>query len=129
MLALARYTILVLVSLLAFSIQASAQTTAVRVQWDPNPAADNVLNYTLTIDSAAPINVALTSCTATVCEVPQTVSNGSHTFTIAAVNQWGSSSTTISQVISPPLPPKNFRIIKSALLALFRHDGALASRR
>jgi hypothetical protein len=101
---------------------ASAQTTSVRVQWDPNSAIDNVLSYSLVIDTAAPINVALTSCTATVCESAQTVPNGNHTFSVSAVNQWGATATTVTQVIAPPLPPKNLRIIKGALLSLLRGE-------
>ena len=93
---------------------AMAQTSlAVRVQWDPNPASDGVLLYTLVVDGGAPLSVPLGACSASLCEQGVTVSPGSHTFSLTATNQWGTSAPTgVTATITPPSPPKNIRIVK-----------------
>ena len=105
----------ILIVLLVFGAFASAQTptVAVRVQWDAPAAADGVTGHTLTIDGGTPIAVPLSACSTTTCEQATTVSPGSHTFSVTATNQWGTSVATVVTVpVGPPAAPKNLRIVK-----------------
>lgn len=85
----------------------------VRVQWNPNPAVDNVTSYTLVVDGGSPISVLPSACTPTVCEQTVTVTFASHTFAITATNQWGTSpTTTVTENLSIPNAPTNVRITR-----------------
>lgn len=100
-----RLLIVLLVCLLWSSANAIAQVSniTVKVQWDPRPAGEAVTQYTLVVDSGAPLVVLPAACTATVCEQVVTVAFASHTFSLAATNQWGTgpSSTTTSNLSIP----------------------------
>jgi hypothetical protein len=102
------------IALLFVPAVVSAQASmTVRVQWDPNTSADGVTTYTLTVDGGAPVSVPAASCTATLCEQSVSVPLGPHTFAVTATNAWGTSAaTSVVQVVAPPLPPKNLRIVK-----------------
>lgn len=108
----------ILIGCLGFALFASVAiaqqpTITARAQWDPNPAGDAVTSYSLSVDGGAPITVPASVCTATLCEQSVTVPLGSHTFSVAAVNQWGASSVTaVTVTIAPPIAPKNLRIVK-----------------
>lgn len=88
---------------------------SVKVQWDPNPTSDNVTNYIVVFNGGAPVTIASSACTATLCEVPGFVvpAAGSYTAQVTAVNYWGSSaSTTISVQVSVPGKSSNVKITK-----------------
>ena len=71
-----------------FSAVAEAQTPAtVHAQWAPNPTTDNVVQYLVTLDVAAPVVVLPAACTAALCSQILTVpAFGLHTVTIVAQN-------------------------------------------
>lgn len=107
----------VLIVALGFALCIGAPVRAqssipVRVQWDPNPVSDGITQYSLTVDGGAPLIVLPSVCTASLCEQALTVAPGSHTFIVSATNQWGTTPTTVTAVIAPPVPPKNVRIVK-----------------
>ena len=53
---------------LVFSGRGDSQVPAtVHAIWNPNPVADNVVQYQITVDSAAPVTVLASSCSATAC--------------------------------------------------------------
>ncbi len=53
---------------LLFVAPVAAQTPAtVHASWNPNVASDNVVQYVITLDSAAPVVVLAATCTATTC--------------------------------------------------------------
>lgn len=62
----------------------------VHAAWNPNPAADNVVQYQLTLDSATPIIVLPATCSATQCpSAPLAVTVptfGLHSLSIVACN-------------------------------------------
>jgi len=68
--------------------------------WDPNPAADNVTNYTVTLDAATVGNPVTTSQSVTFNTL------GNHTLTLTATNIFGTSAaqTLIVKVQSPGSP-------------------------
>ncbi len=95
------------------SAQVVGVLTNVTVQWDPSPAAENVTSYTVTVDGNAITQAA--TCTATVCQVGVNgLQLGAHTVTVAAVNEWGTSSpTTATFTITVPTQVKNVKAKKS----------------
>jgi hypothetical protein len=108
-----KYLYAVAFTLISTVLIAQQPTVTVRVQWDANPSSDLVTGYTLTIDTLAPITVPVSNCVLTVCTQSATVPYGSHTFTVTATNDWGTSlPTTVTKTIAPPFPPTNLRIIK-----------------
>jgi hypothetical protein len=59
----------------------------VNAHWNPNPATDNVTQYTIILDSAAPVVVPITACTATDCVQALTVPTfGLHSVNLTAQN-------------------------------------------
>ena len=79
--------------------------------WDPNPAADNVTNYSLSVNGNN-INVPTSNCNVTECTQVITVpSAGTYTLELRAYNFWGSSlPTTFTFNASSPGNSKNLRI-------------------
>ena len=73
---------------LFLSSTAYAQVPAtVHAVWNPNPAADLVTQYQITVDAGTPIVVPLTACTATTCTQQLTIpAFGSHTVVLVAQN-------------------------------------------
>ncbi len=73
---------------LLFVAPVAAQTPAtVHASWNPNVASDNVVQYVITLDSAAPVVVLAATCTATTCTTALTVPTfGLHSVALVAQN-------------------------------------------
>ena len=85
-------------------LEAQAVPVVLHVQWDPNPPAENVINYRVTLDGGTPITVAPTTDPSCSCvQTPITIPTfGSHTVAVVAVNLELSGDPTSSQVSSDP---------------------------
>jgi hypothetical protein len=106
------FLIVVAVALASFA-HAQISNVTVKVQWAPNPASEAVMQYTLVVDSGAPLVVLPASCTATVCEQSVTLSFATHTFSLTATNEWGTSpASTATANLSIPAAPTNLRIVR-----------------
>ena len=92
-------------------------------KWDPNPATDNVVDYQLTIDAAAPVTVPLTACSATVCDTTFVITAyGIHTAKVAARNlsldtdptsfQISATRDVTFRLSAPPNQPANGRVTR-----------------
>lgn len=56
--------------------------------WNPNPASENVVSYTVQLDGATPVVVLASACTPTQCSTTISVPTfGAHTITDFATNQ------------------------------------------
>ncbi len=65
----------------------SAQTVSGTASWNPNPASDNVVQYTLQLNALPPVIVPLSACTATTCtQIVPAIPFGSNTLTLIAQN-------------------------------------------
>ena len=78
-------------ALFLFATSAQAQTPAtVHASWTPNPATDNVTQYSLTLDAGTPVVILASACSATLCPAAAlavTVPTfGSHTVSLVAQN-------------------------------------------
>jgi len=86
-----------------------AQTLPVTktASWNGNPASDNVINYTIQLDSNAAISV-LSPSTST----PITfATSGAHTLTLTATNMWGTSpATTLNVNVVVPGTPSGLNV-------------------
>jgi hypothetical protein len=83
-------------------IRAQTVPVTLHARWNPNPPTENVTNYQITLDTAAPQDVALTSCTATVCDATFVVPTfGAHSLALVAQNLLLSGDPTSVQS-SPP---------------------------
>jgi hypothetical protein len=93
-------------ALVLLAVPAAAQVVfplTLKVQWDPNPAAENVTAYLVTIDSTA-TTVAPGVCTVSLCEQSFQISTpGPHTVTVVATNLFGSgpASSVVFTAVSP----------------------------
>ena len=106
------FGILVLVLLSTIS-SAQVSNITVRVQWNPNSPSDNVTEYTLVVDGGAPIVVLPAACDVTVCEQAVTLTFASHTFSLTATNQWGTSAASVvTENLSIPGVVSNIRILR-----------------
>jgi len=106
--------LLIPVLLLLLSVPSSAQTLTLIVQWDPNPTADAVVTYQVTLSGGtnqSAQSIPATSCTATVCQATFTaVGQGNYTATVIANNEWGvSPAGTGSITITFPGQVKNIK--------------------
>jgi predicted phage tail protein len=113
----ARKAVAVAVFVLAAVAQLGAQIlTNIRVEWDPNPAAENVTSYTVVLNGAAPVTVAASACSATVCGAPFTgLPLGTHTVTVTAVNEWGAAAAApVTFTINVPTVVKNVKAKKAS---------------
>ena len=82
------------------SLQAQVPAT-VHATWTPNPSTDNIVQYQVTLDIAAPITVLPTVCT-TICSQILTVpAFGSHTISLVAQNLKLSTDPTSLQSSTP----------------------------
>ena len=107
---------IILLFVVLFSVAMQAQSTVTLViQWDPNPASENIVSYNIQItgSSTPPAQVVTpgAACNATVCQAFfNNVPIGNYTASVAATNEWGSGPAgtgTISMTI--PTAPKNVR--------------------
>jgi hypothetical protein len=82
----------------------SAQVPAtVHASWTPNPASDTVTQYSVVLDTAAPVVTLPAVCSATVCSQALTVPTfGLHTVTVRAQNLMFAADPTSLQS-GPPL--------------------------
>lgn len=86
--------VVLLLVLVCGAARLAAQTTHY-IQWDPNPASDNVTFYTLTFDGTV-FTVPPTVDTTCACvQQAVAVTAGSHTASITATNVWGTSLPTV----------------------------------
>lgn len=72
-----------------YLILALLQTLSItlRAQWNPNPPAENVVQYVMTIDGGNDIVIPAASCTPTLCSQTYSVpSFGAHNVTLKAQN-------------------------------------------
>ena len=71
------------------AVSLSGQVPAtVHATWTPNAATDNVVQYTVVLDTATPVILLATGCSATVCSQALTVPTfGVHSVTLIAQNQ------------------------------------------
>jgi len=71
----------------ASSINGQVPAT-VHATWTPNPATDNVIQYTIVLDTAAPIVLLSSACTVALCSQALTVPTfGVHNVILTAQNQ------------------------------------------
>lgn len=69
-------------------LYAQSLPATVTATWNPNPAAENDVDYLVTVDGGAPVTVLATTCTATQCKAVLSLATyGSHTVTATAQNQ------------------------------------------
>ncbi len=95
--------LLALVVALLITSSAWAQTVVLRVQWDPNAAAEEVTEYRLYVDSLPMVVVPATLNPACSCiESAQPFATGGHTIKVTAVNLAISTDPTSKQE-GPPL--------------------------
>jgi hypothetical protein len=85
------------------TLYAQSLPATIHAQWDPPAAADNVTNYTMTLDGGAPVtvpNVVDQTCTCirTALTVP---AFGSHTVSVVANNLLVSTDPTSTQSSTP----------------------------
>ena len=106
-----RRTLVLSVALALWSLVGAAQTTHY-VQWDPNPATEQVTQYTLVYDATSGQTVAPTVDPTCACiQAPVSVTAGSHTVSVTATNQWGTSAaTTLTFNANPAGKVVNIRI-------------------
>ena len=72
------------------------------VTWNPNAAADNVVDYQVTLDAGAPLTVLATACTATTCTQAISLPTlGAHTVSVLARNLALSTDPTSLQASAP----------------------------
>ena len=104
------------VAFVLLSVALSAQTfpLTIKAYWNPNPIADGVTSYTLSVDGGAPVTVPNISTNDTNCPIvtypsgcimaPVTIAaSGQHTFAVVAVNPWASSApATLTVNINGP---------------------------
>lgn len=87
----------------AVVVYAQSLPATIHAQWDPPAAADNVTNYTMTLDGGAPVtvpNVVDPSCTC--IRTPLTVpAFGAHTVNVVANNLLISTDPTSTQTSTP----------------------------
>lgn len=101
--------ILLTLTFLTVASLAQAATVVDTLTWtQPNDTIANVNTYvfSLTLDTAAPVQVTATCATAGVnvnCSTPITLTPGNHTITLTATDAAGSASGSLSYV-APPLP-------------------------
>ena len=79
-----------IVALLVLTATLQGQAT-LKVQWEPNPAADEVTYYTLEVDGSA---YTLTPSVDETCACIQQLVDftlGTHTLSVTASNEWGTS--------------------------------------
>lgn len=85
------------------TLYAQSLPAVIHAQWDPPAAADNVTNYTMTLDGGAPVtvpNVIDQSCTC--IRTPLTVpAFGAHTVAVVANNVLISTDPTSTQSSAP----------------------------
>ena len=112
------------IAFLALAANAKAQVPAtVHATWTPNPATDNVTQYSATVDTGTPIIVPLTACTALLCTQQLTIPTfGVHTISLVAQNlklstdptsiQSGPASTvTFTLAAAPVVAPQAAKVI------------------
>ena len=86
-------------------------------QWNPNPPAENVVDYQLRLDGGAPVTIPLSVCTATLCRTAFTVPTwGAHTVTYSARNLKLASDPTSFQE-GPQTMPVAFTINQAPVAA------------
>ena len=62
-------------------------TVAGHATWNPNPATDNVVQYTVQLNTGTPVVVLPTACTATLCsQAIPAIPLGANTITLIAQN-------------------------------------------
>ncbi len=99
-----------------FAARLLAQTTIpLDVTWDPNPAADNVTSYLVTLtggpNGIPPQTIPAGSCSASQCVAHFTgVSLGNYQAAVTATNEWGTSPAGIGNLaITIPVVVKNVK--------------------
>jgi hypothetical protein len=118
-----RTLVIFAVALIAWAPRAWAQALPIllTVEWDANPAGDEVQFYTVTLDSDSPITVGLPACSpresggVVICrQVVEVKTAGAHLFSVRAVNAWLTSEPgTASVTVLLPSPVKQIRITKT----------------
>lgn len=85
-------------------VYAASLPATLHATWTPNPAADNVVDYILTVDGVAQAPTLPAACTATLCTTAFSVNAwGSHTATVVAQNlDLSGTGTTGTLQSSPP---------------------------
>ncbi len=79
----------------------------VQVSWDPNPPSDGVLNYEVALNGSV---VGSPTGTSLVVPIP---AQGTYSFDVTAVNQWGTSAPATAVVfINPAGKPTGLKIVK-----------------
>ncbi len=103
------------VAVLVAQLGAQNPLTNVIVQWDPNPTADNVTGYLVTVDGGAPVSITLGACSASTCQAPVNgLPLGTHTIGVQAVNEWGTSAgTPVTFNINIPTVVKTVKVKKA----------------
>ncbi len=80
-------SILTILLLLSSSVARAQVPATVHATWTPNAAVDNVVQYQLVVDSAAPVITLASVCTATLCSQTLTIPTfGLHTVNLVAQN-------------------------------------------
>jgi len=117
---------------LCLLVSVSAMAATVNLAWDPNPATDQVLRYSVyqALALAGPFtkvsDVALSACTATVCTYSVTgLTAGIYYFRVTATNAWMESgpSNVVNTPGGGPMVPKNLIIV-----ATVAPDGSITFR-
>jgi hypothetical protein len=109
--ALAVIVVSCVTGLIIYAQQLPAQRVAC---WDPNPASDAVIRYTLTVNKA-PLDVLPTStpaaCGGQIGTVFQINEAGALVVSITATNEWGTSpATTRNLEVRVPTAPGGFNV-------------------
>lgn len=99
---------------LGFASLARAQAITLIVQWDANPASDNVSSYTVTLSAtgATTIPPQTVTCSSTTCSASFTnISPGFiYNALVVATNEWGNSIPgTASISVTVPVQVKNIK--------------------
>lgn len=94
---------LISILMLAFQLNSLAQVPAtVHATWTPNVASDNVTQYSITVDAAAPVIMLATACSPTLCSQILTIpAFGLHTVSLVAQNFKISGDPTTLQSSAP----------------------------
>lgn len=107
--------VVALAFVLLSAISASAQTagTVHYLTWSPNPPADNVIAYWVSLDGAPNVSVSPTVVPACSCirwQLP-TLANGTHVAVVSAQNAWSATAAPpFSFPVASPSAPSGFGI-------------------
>ncbi len=108
-----KFLLSILFLLVASAASAQTGVTSILLTWDPNPASEGVITYSVNYDGIEQNSQAI-SCTSVQCQIViGQVTSGLHNCQVFAANTWGTSPPSgITFTVALPTPPANLRVQK-----------------